>query len=86
MGFLRTIDLSEVKNGEFGLDFKAFGKNRGVYSLKLKINKTKCKIELLEVAVHWFRVLRHSTCPQVFFLALGRMTYSHFPNRFFIWH
>ena len=24
MGFLRTNDLSEVKNGEFGLDFKAW--------------------------------------------------------------
>ena len=22
MGFLRTNDLSEIKNGEFGLDFK----------------------------------------------------------------
>ena len=44
MGFLRTIDLSEVKNGEFGLDFKAFGKNRRVDGLKLKINKIKCKI------------------------------------------
>ena len=86
MGFLRTIDLSEVKNGEFGLDFKAFGKNRGVDGLKLKINKIKCKIELLELVGHWFRVLRHSTCPRVFFLALWRMTYSHFPNRFFIWH
>ena len=86
MGFLRTIDLSEVKNGEFGLDFKAFGKNRGVDGLKLKINKIKCKIELLEVVGHRFMVLRHSTCPRVFFLALGRMTYSHFPNRFFIWH
>ena len=82
MGFLRTIDLSEVKNGEFGLDFKAFGENRGVDGLKLKINK----IELLEVTGHWFMVLRHSTCPRVFFLALGRMTYSHFPNQFFIWH
>ena len=50
MGFLRTIDLSEVKNGEFCLDLKAFGKNRGVDGLKLKINKIKCKIELLEVA------------------------------------
>ena len=86
MGFLRTNDLSEVKNGELNLDFKAFGKNRGVDGLKLKINKIKCKIELLEVVSHWFRVLRHSTCPRVFFLALGRMTYSHFPNRFFIWH
>ena len=52
MGFLRTIDLSEVKNGEFGLESKAFGKNRGVDGLKLKINKIKCKIELLEVAGH----------------------------------
>ena len=52
MGFLRTIDLSEVKNGEFCLDFKAFGKNRGVDGLKLKVNKIKCKIELLEVAGH----------------------------------
>ena len=71
MSFLRTIDLSEVKNGEFGMNFKAFGKNRGVDGLKLKINKIKCKIELLEVAGHRFRVLRHSTCPRVFFLALG---------------
>ena len=52
MGFLCTIDLSEVKNGEFGLEFKAFGKNKGVDGLKLKINKIKCKIELLEVAGH----------------------------------
>ena len=37
MGFLRTNDLSEVKNGEFGFDFKDFGKNRGVDGLKLKI-------------------------------------------------
>ena len=36
MGFLRTIDLSEVKNGEFGFDFKAFGKNRGVDGWKIE--------------------------------------------------
>ena len=29
MGFLRTNDLSGVKNGEFGLDFKVGVKNRG---------------------------------------------------------
>ena len=86
MSFLRTNDLSEVKNGEFGLDFKVVIKTRGLVVCKLKINKIKCKIELLEVVGHWFRVLRHSTCPRVFFLALGRMTYSHFPNRLFIWH
>ena len=86
MGFLRTNDLSEVKNGELNLDFKVVIKTGGLVVFKLKINKIKCKIELLEVAGHWFRVLRHSTCPRVFFLALGRMTYSHFPNRIFIWH
>ena len=44
MGFLRTNDLSEVKNGEFGLDFKVV-KNRGVNGLqtenKMKKNKKK---------------------------------------------
>ena len=29
MGFLRTIDLSEVKNDEFGLDFKVVIKTVG---------------------------------------------------------
>ena len=29
MGFLRTNDLSEVKNGEFGLDFKVGVKTVG---------------------------------------------------------
>ena len=86
MGFLRTNDISEVKNGEFGLDFKVVIKTGGLVVCKLKINKIKCKIELLEVLGHWFRVLRQLTCPRVFFLALGSMTYSHFPNRIFIWH
>ena len=86
MGFLRTNDLSEVKNGEFGLDFKVWVKTGGVVGCKLERNKIKCKIEPLEVSGHWCRVRRHSTCPRVFFLALGRMTYSHFPNWLFIWH
>ena len=81
MGFLRTNDLSEVKNGEFHLDFKVVIKTGGLVVCKLKI---KYKIELLEVLGHWFRVLRQLTCPRVFFLALGSMTYSHFPNRMFI--
>ena len=84
MGFLRTNDLSEVKNGEFGLDFKVWVKTGGVVGCKLERNKIKCKIELIEVLGHWFRVLRQLTCPRVFFLALGSMTYSHFPNRIFI--
>ena len=37
MGFLRTNDLSEVKNGEFNLDFKVWLKNSEVLGLKLKI-------------------------------------------------
>ena len=41
MVFLRTNDLSEVKNGEFCLDFKDFSKNRGVDGLKLKIKTSQ---------------------------------------------
>ena len=48
MGFLRTNDLSVVKNGEFGLDFKVVIKTGGLVVCKQKINKIKCKIELLE--------------------------------------
>ena len=56
-------------------------KNMGVGCLQAEIKiKKKCKIEPLEVSGHWFRVLRKTTCPRVFFLALGRMTYSHFPK------
>ena len=42
MGFLRTNDLSEVKNGEFGLDFKVV-KNRGVDGLQIENKMTKNK-------------------------------------------
>ena len=50
MGFLRTNDLSEVKNGEFGLDFKVV-KNMGVNGLQTenKMNKNKKKNSLK----HW---------------------------------
>ena len=34
MGFLRINDLSEVKNGKFGLDFKVVVKIRGVGGLQ----------------------------------------------------
>ena len=86
MGFLRTNDLSELKNGELNLDFKVVIKTGMWWLENGNFNKIKCKIEPLEVLGHLFRVLRHSTCPRVFFLALGRMTYSHFSNRLFIWH
>ena len=36
MGFRRTNDLSEVKNGEFGLDFKVVIKTGGLVVDKLK--------------------------------------------------
>ena len=40
MSFLRTNDLSEVKNGEFGLDFKVVIKTGGVNGLQTE-NKVK---------------------------------------------
>ena len=49
MGFLRTNDLSEIKTGKLNLDL---GKNSRVVGCKLKINKIKCKIELLEALGH----------------------------------
>ena len=52
MGFLRTNDLSEIKTGELNLDFYGGGKNSGLVVCKLKRNKIKCKIELLEAVGH----------------------------------
>ena len=52
MGFLHINDLSEVKNGEFDLDFKVVIKTGGLVVGTLKINKIKCKIELLEALGH----------------------------------
>ena len=40
MGFPRTNDLSEVKNGEFNLDFKVWLKNNEVLGFKTE-NKMK---------------------------------------------
>ena len=52
MGFLRTNDLSEIKTGELNLDFGVWVKTGGVVGCKPKINKIKCKIELLEALGH----------------------------------
>ena len=57
MGFLHTNDLSEVKNGEFRLDFKVVIKTGGLVVGKLKINKIKCKIESLKHLSIEFKVL-----------------------------
>ena len=43
MGFLCTYDLSEVKNGEFNLDFEVWLKNSEVLGFRTenKMNKNK---------------------------------------------
>ena len=53
MGFLRTNDLSKIKTGKLNLDFGVWLKTGGMVGCKLKINKIKCKIELLEALGHW---------------------------------
>ena len=50
----------------------------------LEINKLKCKIELLKVLGHWGWIPRATEGFQCPFLALGRITYSHFPNQIFM--
>ena len=84
MGFLRTNDLSEIKTGELNLDFGVWLKTGGMVGCKLKINKIKSKIELLEVLGYWGWIPMATEGSQGLFLALERMTYSHFPNRIFI--
>ena len=76
--------MSEIKTGELNLDFGVWLKKRGIVGCKLKINKIKCKIELLEVLGYWGWIPRATEGSQGLFLALGRMKYSHFPNRIFI--
>ena len=75
------------KNGEFQFGLWDFVKTGGVMVGWLEIeNKLKKnnKRSLLEVSGHWAEVLRRLRGPQVHFIALGRMTYSHFLNRIFI--
>ena len=71
MGFLRTNDLSEVKNGELNLDFKAWVKTGGVVGCKLKRNKIKCKIKLLEMLGYRVWILGQMRVPRVFSLHWG---------------
>ena len=49
---------------------------------KMKKNKKKNSLKHQATGVEVLRQMRGS---RVLFLALGRMTYSHFPNRIFIW-
>ena len=84
MSFLHTNDLSEIKTGELNLDFGVWLKTGGMVGCKLKINKIKCKIELLELLGYWGWIPKVTEGSHNLFLALGRMTYSHLPNRIFI--
>ena len=74
--------------GEFQFGFSGLGKKQGIGCVQIenKIRKKKkIRKELLEVSATGLGFLGQPTCPQVFFLPLGRMTYSHFPNRIFIY-
>ena len=84
MSFLCTNDLSEIKTGELNLDFWVWIKTGGVVGCKLEINKIKCKIELLELLGYRGGIPKVTEGSKDLFLALGRMTYSHLPNRIFI--
>ena len=75
------------KNGEFQFGLWDFVKTGGVMvgwlETENKLRKNN-KRNLLEVLGHSAEVLRRLRGPRVHFLALGRMTYSHFPNQIFI--
>ena len=86
------MTYSKMKTGEFGLDFKVVDKNRGVLvktmrvscvqiEIKMKKNKKKNSLNCQATGCEFYKSLRG---PQGHFLALGRMTYSHLPNRIFI--
>ena len=55
-----------------------------MFQIKNKISKENCKIEFLVVLGLWGWGLGATEVLQGPFLPLGRMTYSHLPNRFFI--
>ena len=76
---------SELKKVNFSLDFKVLVKTVRIGGLQAenKIRK-KCKIEPLEVLGHWGWILRAAEGFQGPFLALGKITCSHLPNRIFI--
>ena len=62
-----------------------FDKNREVWWLETENEISKiCEIDLLEVLGHWGWIPRATEGFQGPFLALGRMTHSHFPNHILI--
>ena len=86
MGFLRTNDSQLIETGELQFGFGMLLKTVGVGGLKLKKkNKLRnCKIEFLVVLGHWGWGPGATEVLQGLFLTLGRMAYSHLPNRFLI--
>ena len=56
----------------------------GCVQIEIKMKKNKKKKSLKHQATG-FKILRQIRGSWVLFLALGRITYSHFPNRIFIW-
>ena len=52
--------------------------------IEIKMEKNKKNKSLKQQAIG-FKILRQIRGSRVLFLALGMMTYSHFPNRIFIW-
>ena len=73
---------SEDQNGEFNLDLGVLVKTGELAICRLKMKY--CKIEFLVVLGHWGWCPGATVVLQGLFLTLGRMTYSHLPNRFFI--
>ena len=56
----------------------------GCVQIEIKMKKNKKKKSLMHQATG-FKILRKIRGSRVLLLALGRMAYSHFPNRIFIW-
>ena len=85
MCFLNTNDSQVIETGEFQFRFGVWLKTVRVDCLQAenKISK-KCKIESHVVLGHWGWGPGATEVLQGLFLVLGRMTYSHLPNRFFI--
>ena len=62
-----------------------FCKNSVIGDLKTtNKNQIECKKNSLKSRATRLEVLGQLRGPQVLFLTLGRMTYSHFPNQIFV--
>ena len=85
MGFLCTNDLQLMYNGDFTLDLGFLYKQCDWWFENYKQNEIECKNNSLKSRATGLEVLGQLEGPRVLFLTLGRMTYSHFSNRIFVW-